>query len=60
LLKQKRNRSKNATEERTSEEVEEREDDFEEVRPKSKRNRAAKDDTPAAVLLNPDQSLIGD
>jgi cohesin complex subunit SA-1/2 len=40
--------------------VEEREDDFEEVRPKSKRNRAAKDDTPAAVLLNPDQSLIGD
>lgn len=54
----KRNRSKNATEERTSEEVEEREDDFEEVRPKSKRNRAAKDDTPAAVLLNPDQSLI--
>ncbi|KAG5252070.1 sister-chromatid cohesion protein [Salix suchowensis] len=54
----KRNRSKTATEERTSEEVEEREDHLEEVRPKSKRNRAAKDDTPAAVLLNPDQSLI--
>jgi cohesin complex subunit SA-1/2 len=38
--------------------VEERGDDFEEVRPKSKRNRAAKDATSPAVL-NPDQSLIG-
>ncbi|CAK7348957.1 unnamed protein product [Dovyalis caffra] len=56
----KRKRSKNETEERTSdasEEVEEREDDFEEARPKSKRNRAAKHATSAAVL-NPDQSLI--
>ncbi|KAH8489459.1 hypothetical protein H0E87_024907 [Populus deltoides] len=56
----KRKRSKTETEERTSdanEEVEERGDDFEEVRPKSKRNRAAKDATSPAVL-NPDQSLI--